>query len=390
MLYNINNWDNRSDIFENKSVSKKSVILMEFDWVLFIATICLSVFGIVMIYSATRTLQSNTNVIVQSGAMVIGCAAMLVTCFFDYEQLKNLVKPIYIFAVAILLLVLVFGVSGDWGARSWIRFGAIGIQPSEIAKICFIVTFSCHLSKVHDDINKPLTILGLLLHIGVLVGLILLQPDMGSVLVFLFMFICLMFVAKLSYKYILPIGVAGVASLPFIYKYVLSEYQQKRIQVFLNPNLDPRGRGYNVIQSKIAVGSGQLWGKGYLQGTQNQMGYLPTKYTDFIFSVISEEFGFIGALLVTAVLFFIIYKCFKTVQKADNAFGRYICVGVGAMMLFHAFENIGMCIGLMPVTGIPLPFVSYGGTSLVVNMIAIGLVLSVSYHNKPRSVFDVY
>ena len=373
-----------------KSVSKKSVILMEFDWVLFIATICLSVFGIVMIYSATRTLQSNTNVIVQSGAMVIGCAAMLVTCFFDYEQLKNLVKPIYIFAVAILLLVLVFGVSGDWGARSWIRFGAIGIQPSEIAKICFIVTFSCHLSKVHDDINKPLTILGLLLHIGVLVGLILLQPDMGSVLVFLFMFICLMFVAKLSYKYILPIGVAGVASLPFIYKYVLSEYQQKRIQVFFNPNLDPRGRGYNVIQSKIAVGSGQLWGKGYLQGTQNQMGYLPTKYTDFIFSVISEEFGFIGALLVTAVLFFIIYNCFKTAQIADNAFGRYICVGVGAMMLFHAFENIGMCIGLMPVTGIPLPFVSYGGTSLVVNMIAIGLVLSVSYHNKPRSVFDVY
>ena len=373
-----------------KSVSKKSVILMEFDWVLFIATICLSVFGIVMIYSATRTLQSNTNVIVQSGAMVIGCAAMLVTCFFDYEQLKNLVKPIYIFAVAILLLVLVFGVSGDWGARSWIRFGAIGIQPSEIAKICFIVTFSCHLSKVHDDINKPLTILGLLLHIGVLVGLILLQPDMGSVLVFLFMFICLMFVAKLSYKYILPIGVAGVASLPFIYKYVLSEYQQKRIQVFFNPNLDPRGRGYNVIQSKIAVGSGQLWGKGYLQGTQNQMGYLPTKYTDFIFSVISEEFGFIGALLVTAVLLFIIYKCFKTAQKSDNAFGRYICVGVGAMMLFHAFENIGMCIGLMPVTGIPLPFVSYGGTSLVVNMIAIGLVLSVSYHNKPRSVFDVY
>ena len=373
-----------------KSVSKKSVILMEFDWVLFIATICLSVFGIVMIYSATRTLQSNTNVIVQSGAMVLGCAAMLVTCFFDYEQLKNLVKPIYIFAVAILLLVLVFGVSGDWGARSWIRFGAIGIQPSEIAKICFIVTFSCHLSKVHDDINKPLTILGLLLHIGVLVGLILLQPDMGSVLVFLFMFICLMFVAKLSYKYILPIGVAGVASLPFIYKYVLSEYQQKRIQVFFNPNLDPRGRGYNVIQSKIAVGSGQLWGKGYLQGTQNQMGYLPTKYSYFIFSVISEEFGFIGALLVTAVLFFIIYKCFKTAQEDDNAFGRYICVGVGAMMLFHAFENIGMCIGLMPVTGIPLPFVSYGGTSLVVNMIAIGLVLSVSYHNKPRSVFDVY
>ena len=375
---------------KTKSVSKKSVMLMEFDWFLFIITVGLAIFGIVMIYSATRTLHTNTNVIVQSGAMVIGCALMLATCFFDYEQLQNLIKPIYIFAVAILLLVLVFGVSGDWGARSWIRFGSIGIQPSEIAKICFIVTFSYHLSKVHDDINKPLVILGLLLHIGVLVGLILLQPDMGSALVFLFMFICLMFVAKLSYKYIIPISALGIASLPFIYKYVLSEYQQKRIQVFFNPDLDPLNRGYNVIQSKIAVGSGQLWGKGYLQGTQNQMGYLPTKYTDFIFSVISEELGFIGAMIIVGALFLLIYKCFKTAKKADNAFGRYICVGVGAMMLFHVFENVGMCIGLMPVTGIPLPFISYGGTSLVVNMIAIGLVLSVSYHNKPRSVFDVY
>ncbi len=376
---------------KKKSVSKKSVILMEFDWVLFIVTMALSIFGIAMIYSATRTSGSNVNVIVQTGAMVIGCALMLVTCFFDYEQLKNLVKPIYIFAVAILVLVLFIGVGGnEWGANSWIRFGAIGIQPSEIAKICFIITFSYHLSMVHDDINKPLVILGLLLHLGVLLALIALQPDMGSALVFVFMFICLMFVAKLSFKYIIPVGVVGVASLPLIYKYVLSEYQQKRIQVFLSPELEPMGSGYNVIQSKIAVGSGQLWGKGYLHGTQNQMDYLPAKSTDFIFGVISEELGFIGAMLVIAVLFLLIYKCFKTAQKADNAFGRYICVGVGAMMLFHVFENVGMCIGLMPVTGIPLPFISYGGTSLVVNMIAVGLVLSVSYHNKPRSVFDVY
>lgn len=390
MLYNINIWDFRGDILKKKSVSKKSVILMEFDWVLFVLTMALSVFGIVMIYSATRSLNTNTNVIVQTGAMVIGCAMMLVTCFFDYEQLKNLVKPIYIFAVAILILVLIFGVSGDWGARSWIRFGSIGVQPSEIAKICFIVTFSFHLSKVHDDINKPLVLLGLLLHIGVLLGLILLQPDMGSTLVFIFMFICLMFVAKLSYKYILPIGVLGIASLPLIYQYVLKNYQKWRIQVFFNPELEPRGAGYHVIQSKIAVGSGQMWGKGYLQGTYNQMGYLPTKHTDFIFSVISEEVGFIGAMLVVAALFLLVYKCFRTAQKADNAFGRYICVGVGAMLLFHIFENVGMCIGLMPVTGIPLPFVSYGGSSLLTNMVAIGLVLSVSYHNKPRSVFDVY
>ena len=374
-----------------KSVSKKSVILMEFDWVLFILTIALTIFGIIMIYSSTRTTGTNTNVIVQSLAAVIGCALMLFICFFDYEQLKNLVKPIYIFSVAILVLVLIIGTGGEeWGAKSWIRFGAIGIQPAELAKVCFIITFSYHLSKVQDDINKPLVILGLLLHIGALLGLILLQPDVGSALVFIFMFICMMFVAKLSYKYIIPVGALGIVSLPLVYKYVLKDFQKLRIKVFFNPEFDAAGRGYNVIQSKIAVGSGQIWGKGYLEGTQNQMGYLPGKTTDFIFSVICEELGLIGAILVVAALFLLIYKCFKTAQKSDNAFGRYICTGVGAMMLFHIFENVGMCIGLMPVTGIPLPFISYGGTSVMTYMFAVGLVMSVAYHNKPRSVFDVY
>lgn len=375
----------------DKRVAKHSVILMEFDWVLFVLAIFLSVFGIICIYSATRTLNTNTNVIVQSGAFAIGTALMLVTCFFDYEQFKNLVKPIFIFCIGILILVLVIGTgSTEVGAKSWIRFGAIGIQPSEIAKICFIITFSYHLSLVEEKINKPLTILGLLLHLGVIVALIMLQPDMGSVMVFLFMFICFMFVAKLSYKYILPIGAAGIASLPLIYKYVLNEIQQKRIQVFFNPELEPTKGGYHVIQSKIAVGSGQLWGKGYLQGTENQLGHLPEKHTDFIFSVISEEFGFIGAMLLIIALFVLIYRCFKVAQKADNTFGRYICVGVASMLLFHTFENVGMCIGLTPVTGIPLPFISYGGTSMLINLVAIGLVMSVAYHNKPRSVFDVY
>lgn len=371
-------------------VDKTSVMARDFDWVLFGITVFLSIFGIIVIYSATRTLNSITNVIVQSAAMGLGIGVMITICMFDYEQFKNLIKPIYIFSVLILILVLVFGVTGDWGARSWIRFGSIGIQPAELAKICFIITFSYHLDKVRDEINKPLVILGLLLHIGVPVGLILMQPDMGSALVFIFMFLCLMFTAKLSYKYIIPVVAAGIVSLPFVYKYGLSEYQQKRIQVFLNPDLDPLNRGYNVIQSKIAVGSGQLWGKGYLEGTQNQMGYLPTKYTDFIFSVISEEFGFIGSMIVVVLLFALIWRCFTIARRADNAYGRYICVGVGAMFLFHVFENVGMCIGLMPVTGIPLPFISYGGTSLVTNMAAIGLVMSVAYHNKPRSVYDVY
>lgn len=375
---------------KKNTLSGRSVMSMEFDWFLFILTALIAMFGIINVYSATMSYGTISNVVVQSFAVVLGLVLMILISRFDYEQFKNLVKPIYIFALFILVIVLFFGVTGEWGARSWIRFGSIGIQPAEFAKVCFILTFSYHLSKVQDKINKPLIILGLLVHMGVLVGLIMLEPDLGSALVFLFIFVCLMFTAKLSWKYIVPITALAIASLPFIYKYALSEYQQKRIQVFFNPDLDPLNRGYNVIQSKIAVGSGQLWGKGFLQGTQNQMGYLPTKNTDFIFSVVSEEWGFIGAVILVIALFTLIYRCLKIAQKADNSYGRYICVGVAAMFLFHVFENVGMCIGLMPVTGIPLPLISYGGTSVVTNMIAIGLVLSVNYHNKPRTIVDVY
>lgn len=374
----------------SRGIDKNSVMIKKIDKPLFCLTIILACLGIIFIYSATKSLGSSSKVIVQTVSMFLGIASMLVVTMFDYEQFKSIIKPVYIFSIAILLLVLIFGVTGDWGARSWIRIGSIGFQPSELAKICFIITFAYHLDRIGNGINKPAAILGLLIHIGIPIFLILMQPDLGSALVFIFIFICLMFMAKLSYKYIIPIGIAGIASLPFIYKYVLSEYQQKRIQVFFNPNLDPLNRGYNVIQSKIAVGSGQLWGKGYLEGTQNQMGFLPTKSTDFIFSVISEEFGFIGSMLVVLLLFALIWRCFTIARRADNAYGRYICIGVGAMFLFHVFENVGMCIGLMPVTGIPLPFMSYGGTSLVTNMIAVGLVLSVAYHNKPMNMFDVY
>lgn len=378
----------KNDKFVSRSV--RAIMTKEFDWFLFLLTILIAGIGIVVIYSATRTTGTNSSVIVQSVSFGLGVAAMLGLCFFDYEQFGNFVKYIYMFAVFILILVLIFGTSGDWGARSWIRIGSIGFQPAELAKICFILTFSYHLEKAEKMVNSPKILLGLIIHMGVLLVLILMEPDMGSAFVFMFMFACMLFVAKLSYKYIIPIMIAGAASLPLIYKYVLDEYQQQRINVFFDPNIDPSGDGYNVIQSKIAVGSGQLWGRGYLEGTQNQMGYLPTKSTDFIFSVLSEEFGFIGAMIVVCLLFLLIYRCFKVAKKADNSYGRYICTGVGAMLLFHVFENVGMCIGLMPVTGIPLPFISYGGTSLLTNMIAIGLVLSVTYHNKPRARVDVY
>lgn len=351
------------------------------DKVLFYATLFAAIIGIIMIYSATRSMNTNSNVIIQTGAFLIGTALMVMISKIDYQFFGHVAVPIYAVCVALLILVLVVGSAGNWGARSWIRFGPIGIQPSEICKVGFAITFAKHLSMVKERIDRPVTILFLILHVGVFLGLIMLQPDAGSAMVFLFMFVVMVFVAGISYKYIIPAGLGFAAFLPLAYMFLLSDYQKHRIQVFFNPDMDKLGSGYNVIQSKIAVGSGQLFGKGFLKGTQNQLGFLPTKHTDFIFSVIAEELGFIGALLVILVLFLIIARCIKASGEANDLFGKYLCLGIAAMLIFHTFENIGMCIGLMPVTGIPLPFISYGGTSLLTNMIAVGVVLSVTRHS---------
>lgn len=351
------------------------------DNILFIVTLITAVIGIFVIYSATLSMNTYSNVIVQSASFLIGIALMLIISKIDYRFFGHISVPIYAVCILLLGAVLAIGSTGNWGARSWIRFGPIGIQPSEVCKIGFTITFARHLSLVRDKINKLGTLLLLLLHLGVILFLIMLQPDAGSAMVFCFMFAVMVFTAGLSFKYIIPAVCGIAASAPLIYLFLLSDYQKHRIQVFFNPEMDKLGSGYNVIQSKIAVGSGQLFGKGYLKGTQNQMGFLPTKHTDFIFSVISEEFGFIGALLVILLLFLIIARCIKAAQDANDLFGKYICIGIASMLIFHTFENAGMCIGLMPVTGIPLPFISYGGTSLITNMIAVGIVLSVTRHS---------
>ncbi len=357
--------------------------MMGFDKTLLILVALLSVAGIMAIYSATYSYGTLSNVIMQSGAFLLGLVVMIALTFFDYEQYQGLIKFIGGVAVFLLVLVLIIGEAGDWGAKSWIRIGPVGLQPAEIAKVAFILTFSYHLDCVHDKINKPATLLGLLLHLAIPVGLILLQPDAGSAMVFIFICIVMLFVAGISYKYIFSAGVLGIISLPVIYKFLLSEYQKDRIRVFLNPESDPLNSGYNVIQSKIAVGSGRFFGCGFLKGTQTQLDFLPTKHTDFIFSVICEEFGLIGAMIIIAMLTVLIFRCIKTAKKSNSRFGKYLSVGVAAMFIFHVVENCGMCIGLTPVTGIPLPFISYGGTSLITYMIAVGLVMSVAYRSKP-------
>lgn len=350
---------------------------------LIMAVILLCVAGLFAVYSATRTSGSNSAIVVQSIAAFLGFGLMLAAAYTDYGLFHRFSGVIFAGYIIMLLVVLVAGITGIWGSKSWIKIFGISIQPSEFAKLGFIITFAAHMAKVEGSINKLSVLGGLILHLAVPLGLILLQPDLGTGAVFAAVFAGVLFVGGLSPKIYVPVMGIGVASLPIIYRF-LSDYQRRRITVFLNPEADPTGGGYNVIQSKTALGSGGLLGNGYLQGISTQNGYLPAKHTDFIFSSFSEEFGFFGSLVVILLLMFIILRVIIIAQRSDTLFGRYVCTGIGAMLFFHTFENIGMCMGLMPVTGIPLPFVSYGGSSMVTNFICIGVVLSIA---RSRNIF---
>lgn len=350
-----------------------------FDFPMLGITLLTAIFGIIMISSAGGE-NAARYVMVQSGALILGLVGIVALMILDYEYLAQISAYIFGASVILLILVLIPGVgSVANGARSWFMLGPLSFQPAELVKIGFVITFSKHLSEVQEKLNKPKTVLLLLAHLGILCALILLQPDFGTVVVFVAMAVVMLFIAGISWKYIVG-GFAAVAALcPIAWFLFLKEYQKNRIRVLFNPESDPSGSGYHVIQSKIAAGSGQLFGTGLYKGSSQYNNLLPERHTDFIFSVVCEELGMIGALVAIGLLVLIIARCIYIGMNARNPLGTYICTGVAAMFIFQAFENIGMCIGIFPVTGITLPFFSYGGSSLVTNMMAIGLVLNVRY-----------
>ncbi len=352
------------------------------DFTLIFLTIATAVFGIVMISSAGGV-SSLRYVIVQSGALVIGAVGIVIISILDYDYLARLSKYIFVLCVALLVLVLIPGVGKvQNGARSWFNFGPVSFQPAELVKVGFIITFSKHLSDVGSGLNQPKELWKVLLHPVVLCVLMLLQPDFGTAMVFIMMAAAMLFVAKLNWKYFVG-GLAAVAALcPFAWFFLLKQYQRDRIITLFNPESDPSGSGYHVIQSKIAVGSGKLTGMGLYNGSSRYNNLLPERHTDFIYAVVCEELGMIGGVIVIALLAAIIIRCLYIGIHARNSEGMYICTGVAAMLTFQVFENIGMCLGLFPVTGITLPFFSYGGSSLMTTMLAIGLVLNVRYRYK--------
>ncbi len=236
--------------------------------------------------------------------------------------------------------------------------------------------------KEKKKINNFAYLLLVLLYIAVPTLLVIKQPDYGTAMVFLAISAIMIFSAGISIWYIIGVIVTIAVSLPFVYLYILPQHAKDRIMVFLNPQSDPLGAGYNIIQSMLAVGSGQVWGMGLFNGNQTQLGYLPMKTTDFIYSVISEEMGFIISVIIILLFVLLITRIFYIAKNAKDSFGSLMAAGIGAMFLAHFLENIGMTIGLMPITGIPLPFVSYGGSSMLTSFIAIGIVLSINKKRK--------
>lgn len=366
----------------------KNKILKNIEWGILISSIILLIIGMVALYSATSGTDYD-ELKKQVMWFFISIPIIIVIILVDYELIAK-VSPIF-YGIFLLLLIGVLFTEPVNGATSWYRIGSVfTLQPSEFAKIFVILFLAYGISIVQKndrgDINKPLKLGLLLLIVLVPVLLIIKQPDYGTALAFIVATTLVLFVAGIDKKYVLAVILIIVITLPLLYFFVLPEHAKTRIDVFLNPDLDPRGSGYNVIQSKLAIGAGGLLGMGVLKGNQTQLGYLYPKTTDFIFSVIGEELGFIVAGSIIVIYVILITKAVYVAKTAKDDLGSYIAMGIVGIFLFHMIENIGMTMGLLPITGVPLPFVSYGGSSLVTNFICIALLLNISGRRK-KSIF---
>lgn len=318
--------------------------------------------------------------------ILTGLILLATVVLIDYQVIANLYRVLYIIIILMLLGLNVRGVVRG-GAESWFKIGPFGLQPSEFAKITMIIVFSKILAKDDDDdIIKELTFrdyMAAFLYLIPPLVLIVLQPDFGTAMVFMVIIGTVLFAAGLSYKLLLTLAVSIGIAVPVVYNFLLDEYQQNRILVFLNPGADPSGKGYHVIQSKLAIGSGMVHGKGlFADNTLSQLNFLPEPHTDFIFSVTVEALGFVGGAILILLYAALIIRCIRIARNSKDQLGSYLVIGVLAMMMAHIFENIGMTMGIMPITGIPLPFMSYGGSFMWTNMIAFGLILNVDMRSQ--------
>ena len=358
---------------------------MKLNLSLIITVIIISLFGLLMIYSSSyvwaeyKFSDPFKYVKSQSLFLIIGIILMLLVSKIPFENYYKYSNIIFIICFILLILVLFFGTERN-GSKSWFGIGSFGIQPSEFMKLAMIIFTSKYLYKNRKDLgNIKKGVIPILLVTLLIFGLIMLQPDFGTGVILVMGVIGLLFVGGVNLKFFLKIGLLGIAGI--IALILAAPYRLKRIMSFLNPWEDPLGSGFQIIQSLYAIGPGGLLGFG-LGGSRQKHFYLPEPQTDFIFSIISEEFGFLGVLIVAALFITIIYLGIKIALKSNNLFGKYLAFGITFSLGFQALLNLMVVVGLIPVTGVTLPFLSYGGSSLLITLVSIGIILNVNRKNK--------
>ena len=362
--------------------------LKRMDFTLIGATAAIIVMSLIIIGSATHINTAGGDhywFVQKQGAFVILNVLFAIFLMnFDYKALQSYGKNLYIFNAVMLLLVMLIG-QAALGAQRWIQLGPITLQPSEFSKIIMIIALAAVLEDRVGKLNTLNDILPVVAYVALPFFLVLKQPDLGTSLVFIAILLGMLFVAGVNLRILAAFFAAGVAMSPLLWLF-LKDYQKMRLKVFLDPSVDPLGSGYHIIQSKIAIGSGLIFGKGLFGGTQSQLNFLPENHTDFIFAVVGEELGFVGAAILLALYLVVLWRGVKIAQEASDTFGQLLAVGITSMLAFHVLVNVGMTTGIMPVTGIPLPLMSYGVSSLTTNLIAITILLNI-HMRKAKFVF---
>ena len=348
---------------------------------LLFATVALFFIGLFSIFSASLGMEKNAGAFVVRQAIwgLVSFSAYAVVLRIGYLRLLELAYRLYGIALILLVIVLVLGHVAR-GSQSWIGFAGIRLQPSEVTKVALALLLSKHLCR--HPVKKPRDLAGVLALAGMSLVLVLAQPDLGSAIVLSVMILTALYAAGTPVSYLVGLCGAALLAMPFAWHF-LKTYQRLRLMVFLNPYVDPLGAGYNVIQSRIAVGSGRLVGKGFMMGTQSKLGFLPEPHTDFIFSVFAEEFGFLGGLALLALFSLLLWRIIAAGVKSRDLRGKVLVASIAGWIWFQVVEGMAMSMGLAPVTGLPLPFLSYGGSALLSLGIALGLVQSVFVEN-PR------
>ncbi len=359
-------------------------IWRHFDFPILLLTLILIAYGLAMIYSATyqpgRSIWSSDLVIKQGIYAIMGLALFVFVLTFDYRILGNLWRLSYIFTIVLLLAVFILG-RITHGAQRWIDLGFFPLQPSELAKLLVMVTLAKYMADHEDEMSQLRHVAISLVIVAIPAVLTFLQPDLGTAAILIVVWLGMAVMIGLRLVHWALLGLGAVVAAPALW-FGMHGYMRSRIDVFLNPQSDPLGAGYNVIQALTAVGSGGWLGRGFTSGTQSQLHFLRVQYADFIFSVLAEELGFLGAAVLFFLLAVLLLRLLKAASVSTEAFGRLMATGIVTWVAFQTFVNVGMNIQLLPVTGVPLPFISYGGSSLIMILVAIGIVESIIMRHR--------